>query len=53
MDDILLAGNERFMQEITNKMMEKLDISKLEENVFRFRGIDLQKEGHKIVISMG
>ena len=50
-DDFILAGTREFLREITQKIQEKLDISKLEDNVFRFTGIDVFKED-RIVISM-
>ena len=50
-DDFILAGTREFLREITQKIQEKLDIFKLEDNVFRFTGIDLFKED-RIVISM-
>ena len=40
------------MKEIRDNIQEKLDISKLEDDVFRFIGIDVRKEGDRIVISM-
>ena len=52
MDDFILVGTREFMREITEKIKEKLEISKLEDDVFRFCGIDMLKEEDRIVISM-
>ena len=35
-DDFILAGTEKFMKEITSKITQKLETSKLEDNEFRF-----------------
>ena len=51
-DDFILAGTNRFLEEITKKIADKLEISKLEDNEFRFTGIDVKKEGEVIIISM-
>ena len=40
------------MNEITEKVKSKLDILKMEDGVFRFTGIDVEKVGGKIEISM-
>ena len=40
------------MNEITQKIKEKLDISKLEDIEFRFTGMDVKKEGYVINVSM-
>ena len=50
-DDFILTGNKEFLKEITEKI-KKLDISKLEEKVFRFIGIDIKKDGDRIEINM-
>ena len=44
-DDFILAETDRFLKEITKKIAEKLEISKLEDNEFRFIGMDVKKEG--------
>ena len=36
LDDFILAGSDAFLEEITGKIAEKLEISKLEDNEFRF-----------------
>ena len=50
-DDFLLAGTEKFLEEITKKIAQKLEISKLEDNEFRFTGMDVKKDGDVIVVS--
>ena len=51
-DDFVLAGMRKFIEEITMKIKEKLDILKLEDDVFRFTGIDVTKEEDRIIVSM-
>ena len=51
-DDFILAGRSEFMKEITDKIKEKFDNHKLEDDLFRFTSIDVKKEGDKILISM-
>ena len=51
-DDFILACTAEFMEEITEKVKKKLDISKLEDNIFRFTRIDVFKEEDRIVIIM-
>ena len=51
-DDLILAGTENFLDEITEKIASKLEISKLADNEFRFTGMDIKKEGDVIVVSM-
>ena len=51
-DDFILAGSDRFLEEITRKIAEKLEISKLEDNEFRFTRMDVKKDGDVIVVSM-
>ena len=41
-----------FLEEITRKIAEKLEISKLEDNEFRFIGMDVKKDGDVIIVSM-
>ena len=53
MGDFILAGMVEFMKEITEKIKEKLDISKLEDDELRFTGINVKKEGDVIVIRLG
>ena len=51
-DDFILAGTDEFWGEITEKTWKKLEISKLEDNEFRFNGMDVKKEGDVIIVSM-
>ena len=51
-DDFYLAGANIFLEEITKKIADKLEISKLEDNEFRFTGMDVKKEGEVIIVSM-
>ena len=51
-DDFILAGTDRFLEEITKKIADMLEISKLEDNEFRFTGMDVKKEGEVIIVSM-
>ena len=51
-DDFILAGTEKFLEEITSKIVQKLEISKLEDNEFRFTRMDVKKDGNLIVVNM-
>ena len=51
-DDFILAGSDAFLEELTKKIAEKLQISKLEDDEFRFTGKDLKKDNDVIVVSM-
>ena len=51
-DDFLRTGIGKFLEEITSKIAQKLEISKLEYNEFRFTGMDVKKDGDVIVVSM-
>ena len=51
-NDFILARTDRFLMKITRKIAEKLEISKLEDNEFRFIGMDVKKEGDVIIVSM-
>ena len=53
MGDFIQAGTVEFMKEITEKIKEKLDFSKLEDDELRFAGINVKKEGDVIVIRLG
>ena len=46
----ILVGTQQFIEEITAKIMEKLDISKLEDDTFRFTRIDVLRDGDKIIM---
>merc|ERR1711962_855828 len=45
-------GTKEFLGEITKKIAQKLEISKLEDNEFKFTGMDVKKDGNVIVVSM-
>ena len=51
-DDFDLAGTERFVKEVTKKISAALDVSQVENNHFRFTGIDVRKIEDGIEISM-
>ena len=51
-DDFILAGKDEFVEDITEKLKEKLDISKKEDGVFRLTRIDLKMIGEKVEICM-
>ena len=40
------------MEKIIPNIAEKLEISKLEDNEFRFTGMDVKKDGDVIIVSM-
>ena len=43
-DAFILARTEKFLEEITSKIVQKLEISKLEDNEFRFTRMDVKKD---------
>ena len=43
-DDFFTAGTEQFRQEVTDKLHKTFKCSKREKNVFRFTGIDVNRE---------
>ena len=51
-DDFILVGMQGFIDKITEKIRGKLEISKLEDNIFRFTGIYVQQDGEIKTISM-
>lgn len=51
-DDFYLAGNSIFVEMVTKKVSAALDVSQVEDNHFRFTGIDVQKIEDGIEISM-
>ena len=51
-DDFDLAGNTSIVDLITKKMSEALDVLKIEDDKFRFTGIDIRKTEDGIEISM-
>ena len=50
MDNFILADSDAFLEEIMWKIAEKLEISKLEDDEFRFTGMDVKKEDYVIVV---
>ena len=50
--DFILAGNNEFVDEITEKVQSKLGISKMEDRDFGITGIDVREVGDKIEILM-
>ena len=51
-DDFSIAGTEEFVKKVTDLCKEKLQVSKIEKNKFRFTGIDIIKTEAGITISM-
>ena len=51
-DDFDMAGTESFVQMVTEKVSATLDVSKGENDCFRFTGIDIKKVEDGIEISM-
>ena len=42
-DDFDLAGRERFIEKVTEEIRKALDVSTVEDDCFRFIGIDVKK----------
>ena len=51
-DDFNLAGNDDFLEAVMEEIKRVLDVSKVEDDKFRFTGIDVEKVGDRIEISM-
>ena len=51
-DDFNMAGTEEFLKEVTERIGEALDISKIEDSRFCFTGIDVERKDGRIEISM-
>ena len=51
-DDIGIAGIAEFLNSITMKIKEILNVSKIGKGRFWITGIDMQKNGDKIIISL-
>ena len=51
-DDFDLAGTEGFVEKVTKKVSAVLDVSKVEDDKFRYTGIDIKKVKDGIEISM-
>ena len=52
MDNFTIAGDEKFVQRILKGISEKFTVSKVEENVFRFTGLDVKAGKGRIEVSM-
>ena len=50
-DDFNCSGNEKFHEEVTEKIQKKFTFGKVEKRAFRFTGLDFQDEDNKIVIN--
>ena len=50
--NVNLAGKERFINEVTEKIRGALDISKIEDKEFRFTGIDVKEKEGRIELSI-
>ena len=51
-DDFILAETGEFMEDIRRRVEEKLDITKLEDDMFRFNGIDVFKEEDRVIVDI-
>jgi len=51
-DDFTIAGTQEFVKRIVTGIQEKFTVSKVEEDNFRFTGLDVKTKNGKIEISM-
>ena len=51
-DDFQIAGNDNFINSILSKLESNLTISKIEQNEYRFTGIDVKKVSDGVELSM-
>ena len=51
-DDFTIGGDEEFVKRIVKGILEKFTVSKVEENEFRFTGLDVKAEKGKIEVAM-
>merc|ERR1712243_317967 len=51
-DDFTIAGTQEFVQQIVAGIEEKFTVSKVEEDNFRFTGLDVKTKDGKIEVSM-
>ena len=51
-DDFDLAGTERFVDMVTEKLSAALVVSKVEDDKYRYTGIDIRRLKDEIEISM-
>ena len=52
MDDFTIAGENEFVNRIVKGIQERFTVSKVEEDEFRFTGLDVKAENGKIEVSM-
>ena len=52
MDDFTIAGDVEFVRKIVKGIQERFTVSKIEEDKFRFTGLDVKAECRKIQVSM-
>ena len=50
-DNFLIAGRQEFIESITDKIKSSLTVSKIEDDTFRFTGIDIKRTSKGITIS--
>ena len=51
-DDFTIAGDVEFVRRIVKGIQERFTVSKIEEDKFRFTGLDVKAENGKIQVSM-
>merc|ERR1712089_85996 len=51
-DDFTIAGNKEFVERIVNGIKQRFTVSKVEEDKFRFTGLDVKVKNGIIEISM-
>ena len=51
-DDFDLAGTKSFVEKVTKKVSAVLDVSKVEDDRFRYTGIDIKKVENGIEIAI-
>ena len=51
-DDFTIAGEEEFVKRIVKGVSDKFTVSKVEEDEFRFTGLDVKAKNEKIEVSM-
>ena len=51
-DDFFISGNEEFVDWFIKMVSASLKVSKVEFGCFRFTGVDIREDGHKIIVSM-
>ena len=51
-DDFTIAGDVEFVRRIVKGIQERFTVSKIEEDKFRFTGLDIKAENGKIEVSM-